>query len=97
LKNDKENFGEVDAVHYKKRKNDNLVYDLEVKDLKHWENFSLPVVLVIWDINLREGRWALVNQIVADLFLFRKKGKIVYVNIPDMLLKGDSHGHFRQH
>src|SRR5512145_530876 len=42
----------------KRRTKDNcLVYTLKVNDLKHWENFSLPVVIVIWDINLREGKW----------------------------------------
>lgn len=49
-------------------KDDYLIYDeIQVKDLKHWEDFSLPVVLVVWDINLREGRWALIDNVIADL------------------------------
>lgn len=51
-----------------RRKDDYLVYkDIAVKDLIHWEEFRLPVVLIIWDIHLREGRWALINDIIADL------------------------------
>ena len=50
-----------------RRKGDNLFYDFEVKDLKHWENFSLPVVLIIWDVKLREGRWVLADDAVKKL------------------------------
>lgn len=51
-----------------RRKADHVVYDdLKVKDLKHWEDFKQPVVLVIWDIKLREGRWALVDDVIKDL------------------------------
>jgi len=41
--------------------------NIKIKDLKHWENFRFPVVLIIWDINLREGRWILISDIIADL------------------------------
>lgn len=47
----------------KREKNEFLPYSFEVKDLKHWESFVQPVILVIWDIKLREGRWALWNGI----------------------------------
>jgi predicted nucleotidyltransferase len=51
-----------------RRRGDYLVYDdFEVKDLKHWEAFSQPVVLVVWDVKLREGRWALVDDTIKDL------------------------------
>lgn len=50
-----------------RRSGDRLVYDIEVNDLKHWEAFSLPVVLIVWDIKLREGRWVLVNNVIAEL------------------------------
>lgn len=69
----------------KRRKGDYLVYDFEVKDLKHWEAFSLPVVLMVWDIELREGRWALVDEVISDLDQRRpnwrdKKSKVrVYI------------------
>jgi predicted nucleotidyltransferase len=52
---------------HERRKGDFLVYDFEVKDLKHWESFSLPVVLVVWDIELRKGRWALIDDVISDL------------------------------
>lgn len=41
--------------------------DFKIKDLKHWDGFSLPVVLVVWDIDLREGRWLLVKDAIAYL------------------------------
>lgn len=68
-----------------RRKDDFLVYAFEVKDLKHWEAFSLPVVLMVWDIELREGRWALVDDVISDLDRRRpnwrdKKSKVrVYI------------------
>ena len=46
------------------RVNDSIKYRINVSDLKHWETFSLPVVLIIWDINSREGRWILIKDII---------------------------------
>lgn len=51
----------------KRRQGDNLVYPLKPKDLKHWETFSLPVVLIIWDVERREGRWELLSNIISRL------------------------------
>ena len=51
-----------------RHKGDHLVYDdFKVKDLKHWETFEQPVVLVVWDVELRAGRWALVDTVIAEL------------------------------
>ncbi len=50
-----------------RRKGDFLTYSFEVKDLLHWEQFTLPVVLIIWDVKLREGRWALVDDVIKQL------------------------------
>lgn len=50
-----------------RRQGDFLVYKFEVKDLKHWAEFSFPVVLIIWDIKLREGRWALIDKVIEGL------------------------------
>lgn len=59
---------------HERRKGDFLVYDgIKVKDLKHWEGFSQPMVLVVWDIELREGRWALVEDVIAELDRQRPK------------------------
>lgn len=71
----------------KRRTKDNrLVYTLKVDDLKHWENFSLPVVIVIWDINLREGKWGLVKELISQLDQnnpkWRKNKKVVQVYLP---------------
>jgi len=53
---------------HERRKDDHLIYkNIAVKDLVHWEAFSLPVVLIVWHVTLREGRWALMNDIIADL------------------------------
>ena len=43
-----------------RRKGGVIVYPFKVSDLIHWEGFSQPVVLVVWDIYLREGRWVVV-------------------------------------
>ncbi|MFP4438423.1 MAG: DUF4365 domain-containing protein [Chloroflexaceae bacterium] len=53
---------------HERRKDDHLVYkNIAVKDVIHWEACSLPVVLIVWDVTLREGRWALMNDVIADL------------------------------
>lgn len=52
---------------YERRRDGYLPYDLEVKDLKHWQEFSLPVVLMVWDIHLREGRWVLIERAISQL------------------------------
>lgn len=70
----------------RKTKDNNLVYTLKVKDLKHWEKFSLPVVVFVWDVNLREGRWALVKELISSLDTknpkWRKNKADVQVYIP---------------
>lgn len=50
-----------------RRKGNHLPYSFKVKDLVHWEQFGYPVVLIIWDVKLREGRWAVVNKIIQQL------------------------------
>ena len=50
-----------------RRKGDYLLYPLKVKDLKHWESFLQPVVLIVWDIKLREGRWAIIQDLVPRM------------------------------
>lgn len=70
----------------RKTKDDNLVYTLKVKDLKHWEKFSLPVAVFVWDVNLREGKWALVKELISSLDTknpkWRKNKSDVQVYIP---------------
>lgn len=41
-----------------------MPYSFAVKDLKHWESFVQPVVLIVWDIKLREGRWILLKDAI---------------------------------
>jgi hypothetical protein len=58
---------------HKRRKGDFLPYSFDVKDLKHWEKFVQPVVLVVWDIKLREGRWALLKGVIKRIDQTRPK------------------------
>jgi hypothetical protein len=44
-----------------------LRYRLEVKDLRHWEVQTTLVVLVVWDVEKREGYWQTTPRIVAEL------------------------------
>lgn len=57
----------VTNIEERKNKDNHLVYRLKVKDLKHWEGFSLPVVVVIWDINLRMGKWSFAKDLISRL------------------------------
>lgn len=76
----------VTNLENRRTKDNNLVYTLKVKDLKHWENFSLPVVIFVWDVILREGRWALVKELISSLNTknpkWRKNKSDVQVYIP---------------
>jgi hypothetical protein len=50
-----------------RRKNDFLVYKFEIQDIFDWEKFSIPVVLVVWDIKQRLGKWILVDDAIKVL------------------------------
>lgn len=75
----------VTNLEERKTKDNNLVYTLKVKDLKHWEKFSLPVVVFVWDVNLRAGKWALVTELISSLDTknpkWRKNKSVVQVYI----------------
>ncbi len=71
---------------HKGKKTPNLLrYPLEVKDIEHWEVQSVPVVLVLWDVEKREGYWETIPRIVEGLEKegkgWRKKEK-VRVSVP---------------
>jgi predicted nucleotidyltransferase len=51
----------------KRKRKDYLPYPFDVKDLNHWSAFALPVVLLAWDINQKEGRWILVKEAIFQL------------------------------
>ena len=76
----------VTNLEQRRTKDSSLVYTLKVKDLKHWETFSLPVVIVIWDVNLREGKWCVVKDLISDLDKnnrkWRKNKKDAQVYVP---------------
>ncbi len=50
-----------------RRKKDHVPYPIEVTDLLHWESFELPVVLIVWDVAQREGRWLFLSQAIEKL------------------------------
>jgi len=50
-----------------KRTPEVLRYRLEVKDIEHWEVQSVPVVLVVWDVEKRVGYWETIPRIVEAL------------------------------
>ena len=50
-----------------RRKGDFLPYSFEVKDLIHWEKFVQPVILLVWDIKLRQGRWTLLKDAIKEI------------------------------
>lgn len=51
----------------KNGKRDTVPCSLPVKDLKHWEGGSPPVVVLLWDVLLQEGRWLDVPAIIQQL------------------------------
>jgi predicted nucleotidyltransferase len=52
---------------FERKRDDYAFYDFKVADLERWEAFELPVVLIVWDIELREGRWALIDGVITEL------------------------------
>ncbi|MHB1293810.1 MAG: DUF4365 domain-containing protein [Anaerolineae bacterium] len=44
-----------------------IAYPFQVKDLKHWSGFALPVVLIVWDVSTRKGRWTLADAAISEL------------------------------
>jgi hypothetical protein len=38
-----------------------------VEHLEDWERLAQPIVLAVWNVKLREGRWVLVHEAIADL------------------------------
>jgi hypothetical protein len=53
------------------RTGDVIKYRFKVSDLKHWQQFALPVVLIVWDVNLQEGRWILIDDVIIWLNTIR--------------------------
>ena len=57
----------ADSGGLKRKRSPTLAYDLEVKDLLHWEVSTTLVVLVVWDVKLRTGWWRPIKEIMKDL------------------------------
>lgn len=64
-----------------------LPHRFKIKDLKHWEHFFDPVILLVWDVNLRKGWWISARDAVIALdeenpnWRQNKKDAIVHVPI----------------
>lgn len=46
---------------------DTLTRRFDVQHLKDWGEFAQPCILVVWNVNLRKGRWVLVDEAIVDL------------------------------
>lgn len=61
-------------------KSGSISYPFKVKDLQHWKDQGIPVLLVIWDIRLKQGCyiWAkdALTMLDAKSRDWRKKGKV---------------------
>ncbi len=57
----------ADAEKRKRKKIPALGYDLEVKDLLHWEVSTTLVVLVVWDVAERRGWWRPIAEMIREL------------------------------
>ena len=44
-----------------------IAYRLFVADVVHWEKSVVPVVLFVWDVGRRDGRWELLSKIIERL------------------------------
>lgn len=48
-------------------KSGDISYPFEVKDLEHWAAQAVTVVLVIWDVNRKQGWWMWINYAIQFL------------------------------
>lgn len=48
-------------------KSGDISYPFEVKDLEHWDAQAVTVVLVIWDVNRKQGWWMWINDSIQFL------------------------------
>ena len=75
----------ADSAALKRKRSPTLAYELEVKDLLHWEVSTTLVVLVIWDVKMRTGWWRPIPEIIKDLDASTKgwrKNKTGAVSVP---------------
>lgn len=74
-----------DSAALKRKRSAELAYELEVKDLRHWEVSTTLVVLVVWDIEKRIGWWQPIPEIIKKLDKASKgwrKRKTATVSVP---------------
>lgn len=56
----------VTNIDERKKKNF-LVYQFKKQDIFDWEYFEDPVVLLVWDIKQRTGKWVLLDDVIRHL------------------------------
>lgn len=44
-----------------------ISYPFQVKDLEHWSSQAITVILIVWDINQRQGWWIWINNAIKWL------------------------------
>jgi hypothetical protein len=75
----------ADSGTLKRKRTSRIAYELEVKDLLHWEVSATLVVLVVWDVEKRTGWWRPIPEIVRELDRTAKgwrKQKTVAAGVP---------------
>lgn len=48
-------------------KTDEISYPFEVKDLEHWAAQAVTVILIVWDVNRKQGWWIWINDAIKYL------------------------------
>ena len=48
-------------------KSGNISFPFEVKDIEHWRYKAIPVLLLIWDVNEKQGWYAWVDDVLKQL------------------------------
>ena len=55
------------SAHRRKTSSGEVQYRFDVKDLKHWEVSATPVILMLWDVQSRSGRWVELRSAIVNL------------------------------
>jgi hypothetical protein len=59
--------GTSDLTKYSLKTEKFVSYSVEVKDIKHWEDATLPVIFIVWDIEKRIGIWENIANVILHL------------------------------
>jgi len=51
----------------KRQSKSHIKYRFKIKDLLHWESFAIPVLLMVWNVDVRKGWWVFADNAVRNL------------------------------